>query len=184
MRKSTRAIALIGTTAVLFSAMALPASAAPTGDTPATTTVTGGSLDITVPTVSVPLGAAIPGASTTSVALGDMVVNDTRAGTAGWVASAAVTDFTSTATMKSDGITPASIPATAVAYTAPAATKTGTVTVTATSPTSVAAATAVQTATAVSGNNTATWSPTIVITVPADALAATDYTATFTHSVA
>lgn len=165
---------------MLFSAMALPASAATTGDTPVTTEVTAGTLDITAPTGPVDLGAAIPGGPTGSKALGDVTVTDNRANTEGWIASAAVTDFTSV------NVTAGTIPASAsaVAYTATAATTTGTATVTATSPASVAAATAVQTATAASGNNTATWSPTIVINVPANALAATDYTATFTHSVA
>ncbi|TQO21084.1 leucine rich repeat (LRR) protein [Rhodoglobus vestalii] len=151
------------------------------GETPVTMTVTGGTLDITVSTGSVYLGAAVPGETTPSTPLGDMVITDARAGQLGWIASAAVTEFTS-ATVTVDG-SPATIPASAVAYTAPTADMTGTVTVTATSPKSVDSAAAVQTATAVTGNNTATWSPTIVVTVPAQALAATDYAATFTHSV-
>ncbi|WP_141991290.1 hypothetical protein [Rhodoglobus vestalii] len=151
------------------------------GETPATMAVTGGTLDITVSTGSVYLGAAVPGQSTPRTPLGDMVITDARAGQLGWIASAAVTEFTS-ATVTVDG-SPATIPASAVAYTAPTADMTGTVTVTATSPKSVDSAAAVQTATAVTGNNTATWSPTIVVTVPAQALAATDYAATFTHSV-
>ena len=178
MRNSTKAIALLGVTAVLFSAVALPASAATTGDTPATTTVTGGTLDIAVSMTSVNLGSAVPGTSTPSTALGGVTVTDSRAGLVGWIASATVSDFTSA------NVPTGTIPASAVAYTSTTASKTGTVTVTATSPASVATATAVQTATAVSGNNSATWNPTIIVTFPAQSLAATDYVATFTHSVA
>ena len=183
MRQSTRIIAIVGATAVLFSAMTLPASAATSGGTPVTTAVTGGVLSITVPTASVPLGAAIPGASTPSTALGNIVVSDTRAGKLGWVATALVGNLTSS-TVTSSGAIFATIPAANVAYTATTAAVTGTATVTATSPASIAAAAAVQTATAVKGNNTATWNPTIVVTMPADALAAADYVATITHSVA
>lgn len=41
----------------------------------------------------------------------------------------------------------------------------------------------VQTATNVSGINTATWNPSISVTIPANALAGT-YSSTITHSVA
>ena len=105
-----------------------------------------------------------------------MTVTDDRAGTAGWVATVSISDFTGT------GTTPPSLPATAARYTAPAATVTGTATVNASTVTDISTAATVQTASAVTGNNTATWDPTLQIVAPSDALADT-YTATITHSV-
>jgi hypothetical protein len=69
-----------------------------------------------------------------------------------------------------------------VVYTAPQATVTGTATVTPTTESSLYPGGRVQDATDVDGNNTATWDPTIAVTIPADALAGT-YSTSFTHSV-
>ena len=67
-------------------------------------------------------------------------------------------------------------------YTTPQATVTGTATVTPTTQSSLNPGGRVQDATAVSGANTATWDPTIAVTIPANALAGT-YSTSITHSV-
>ncbi len=167
--------AVIGTAALVLAVTTGPAMAV-AGDTPVTLTVSGGSLSITVTEASAPLGAANPGANTNSANLGDVVVTDTRAGVVGWNATASSSTVTS--------ITVATvIPLSAITYTAPTGSTTGT--------SSVATASGVMTdprdvkiASAVTGNNTATWNPSIVVAIPAQALAATDYTATITTSVA
>jgi hypothetical protein len=69
-----------------------------------------------------------------------------------------------------------------MAYTPGGTTVVGTATVTGINLASMATQSTVETATAVSGDNTATWNPTIVVTVPAGAVAGT-YSATITHSV-
>ena len=61
--------------------------------------------------------------------------------------------------------------------------KVGTATYTANDPPSLAALSSVVTATGISGANSATWNPTISITIP-DGTAANAYSATITHSVA
>lgn len=176
MRNSARLTLAFTATAALLGALALPASAA-TSDTPLTATVPTGTLTITAPTASVGLGSVTPGTTSAPTDLGAVTVTDDRAGTAGWVATASITAFTGT------GTTPPSLPATAARYTAPVASVTGTATVAeAGTVTDISAPATVQTASAVTGNNTATWSPTLQIVAPSDALADT-YTATITHSV-
>jgi hypothetical protein len=170
MRNSIRFTAALVGAVALTGAGALSATAAP-GDTTATVEVTGGPLTISVP-ASIALTSAAPGATSSNV-LSGVAVSDLRAGVQGWVVGVSTTDFTSLATGTA-------IPKDAVSFTATNTAKTGTVTVAASVPTSLA--TTIQTATAVSGNNTATWDETLEVAVPADALAATDYTAIITHS--
>jgi hypothetical protein len=167
---ATAASLLVGGAGVL--ALAVPAFAA---GTPVTVVITGGALGISAPTATVPLGA--PGsatAQTVTAPLGPVLVTDLRAGVAGWVATVGSTDFT--------GPTP--ILAGAVAYTPGAATVVGTATVTpgAVTALSNAVTTIAQTATAVTGVNTASWIPSIAVTIPGGAQAGT-YNATITHSV-
>jgi hypothetical protein len=156
-------------------ALAAPAFAA---DTPVTVQITGGSLAISAPVASVSLGSAAASASGQNITgqLGVVLVSDQRAGIAGWVASAGSTNFTTAAT----GGVP--IAAGTVTYTPGAATVTGTATVTPANLTSMASPGTVQTATAVVGVNTASWNPSIMVPVPAGAVAGT-YGATITHSV-
>jgi hypothetical protein len=165
---------LIGGAAVLT--FAAPAFAATAANTPVTVTVTGGALGISAPTASVLLGTPSGSASaqTVTAPLGTVLVTDARAGIAGWVATVGSTDFT--------GPTP--ILAGAVAYTPGAPTVGGIATVTpgAVTALSNAVTTIAQTATAVSGVNTASWIPSIAVTIPAGALAGS-YGATITHSV-
>ncbi len=153
-----------------------PAMAAP-GDTLVTLEVTAGSLTVTVDQSSVSLGAATPGASTASVNLGDVVVTDTRAGVVGWTATVTASDATGVVS----GVT-YSIPKANITYTAPGGTTTGTSSVATAAAETMAAGIDVKIATGVTGNNTATWNPSIVVAIPAQALSVA-YTATFTHSV-
>jgi hypothetical protein len=167
--------AAVGTLTVGF---VTPASAAP-GDSTATITITGGTLSITVPNTAGNLGAARPntvGAGTISGALGEVQVNDARSAIAGsgWVASAISTAFTPPSG-------PA-IAASAVSYTAGATVKVGTATYTANDPASLTGVSPVITATGITGDNSATWNPTISVAVPGG-MAANVYSATITHSV-
>jgi hypothetical protein len=178
MRKmiiASAAAVFIGGASVLT--LAVPASAATGSDTPVTVQVTGGDLTISAPTQSVDLGSVVTSgdAQTVHALLGNVVVTDGRGGTAGWTATASATDFTgpqiiSTSTF---GL---------VVYTAPQATVTGTATVDPSAESTLYPGGPVQVATDVNGNNTATWDPTIAVTIPANALAGT-YSTSITHSV-
>jgi len=158
-------------------ASAVPALAAP-GDTPMSLTLTGGSLSITVPTAAANLGTHVNtvAGGTISGPLGEVQVLDARSPAAGsgWVASAISTAFT-----------PASGPtiaASLVGYTAGPIVKVGTATYTANDPLALDGLVPVVTATGITGDNSATWNPTINVGV-AGGKAAGVYTATITHSV-
>jgi hypothetical protein len=169
---------IIATAAALFAgggalAFAVPAFAA-TAPTPVTAQVGSGALSISAPTLSVNLGTvpASTSAQSESAPLGAVLVTDARGGILGWVATVSATEFTG----------PQTIPASALTYTPGTAIVVGVATVTPSTVTGLTAAGAVQTCTAVIGINTAAWTPTVAVTIPADALAGT-YSATITHSV-
>lgn len=148
------------------------------GDTGATIAVTGGVLEITVPPDAGSLGSrqnTVDG-GTISGPLGQVKVNDARSAAAGsgWVSSVISTAFT-----PPSGPT---IPASAVGYTAGPITKVGTATYTANDPADLTAVSPAVTATGITGDNSATWTPTINIAVPGG-MAANTYSATITHSV-
>lgn len=154
---------------------ALPASADPT---PTTFTITGGSLSITVPTASADLGtrANTVQGGTISGPLGQVQVNDARSMVAGsgWVASVISTAFT-----------PPSGPAVAASaagYTVGAITQVGTATYTPNDPANLTGVAPAITATGITGDNSATWNPTINVAVPGG-MAANVYSAVVTHSV-
>ena len=153
----------------------LPASAGST----ATVTITGGGLSITAPTGTTSLGTRSNsvGGGTISGPLGSVQVEDARSAPAGssWTASVICSAFT-----PDSG---AVIAASAVSYAAGPITKVGTATYTANDPSGLAGASAVVTATGITGDNSATWNPTISVAVPGG-MAAGTYTATITHSVA
>jgi hypothetical protein len=193
MPKSRLGIPLTGAAALIVAmAVALPARAAtcPASTTCSTTvtfTVTApDGLTITVPDGPVNIGSGTPG-NQISGQLGSITVSDQRAAlTATWVASvvAATGGFTT-----GGGTAAETIPNTAVLYwSGPATATTGTGTFVP-GQANAAAAQSLDTSrtafskTTGSGNNSATWNPTIVINVPAQAVAGT-YTGTVNHSVA
>jgi hypothetical protein len=162
----------------LAFAVALPASAATSGTTDASVTVTGGFLSITVPANAGSLGSLTNtvGGGTISGPLGQVQVEDGRSAAAGsgWVTSVISSAFTPSA-----GPT---IAASAVSYTAGAITKVGTATYTANNPGNMTGVAAAVTASGITGDNSATWTPTIHVAVPGG-MAAGTYTAIITHSV-
>jgi hypothetical protein len=173
--KRTRALLLAGAAGMLTLGLAGQASAA---ETSATVTVTGGALSITVPVSAGNLGTrenSILG-GTISGQLGEVQVNDARAAAAGsgWIATVISTAFTP--------LSGPTIGAAAVGYTAGAITKVGTATYTANNPTNLTGVVAAVTATGITGDNSATWDPTINVFV-AGGMAAGVYSGTITQSV-
>jgi hypothetical protein len=176
---STRALrvttATVATMALLAAGAAQPVSA---DTTSATVTVTGGSLSISAPANAGNLGtrANTVVAGTISGSLGQVQVLDARSPAAGsgWVASVISSAF----------IPPAgtAIAASAVGYTAGPITKVGTAVYTANDPGNLTGVSPAVTATAITGDNSATWNPTINVLVPGG-MAAAVYSATITHSV-
>ena len=162
-------IAAVTATALVVG-FALPASA---DDTTTTFTLTGGELTLSVgATAALTDEASGVDANVITGTLGAVSVTDARGGTAGWVTSAASSTFTGTGLSVSDG----------VAYTNGTVTETGENTVAAVTGQSITSVQPVATATAVSGNNTASWNPTLDVSMPAGALAGA-YTGTVTTSL-
>lgn len=177
--KHTIVIMALAAVATVFG----PAPAALAADTPTTFGITAGGLGVAVP-ASANLGSASPGASATAQ-LGTVTVTDDRAAlTAAWTATVSATAFTTGAATPAE-----TIANTAVSYwSGPATATNGTGTAT---PGQANAGAAVvlstgQTAftwSAGNGNNSAAWNPTLVVAIPATAVAGT-YSGTVTHSVA
>jgi hypothetical protein len=160
---------------VLAVGGAAPAFAAPTT---ATVTITGGALSITVPPDAGNLGTrtnTVQG-GTISGSLGQVQVDDARSAAAGsgWVVSVISTAFT-----PSSGPT---IGATLIGYVAGPITKVGTATYTANDPPDLTGVSPAVTATGITGDNSATWNPTINVAV-AGGKAAGVYSGTITHSI-
>lgn len=160
-------------------AAALPATAATSGTTTVTFTLTGGTLDIVVPATA-NLGSFTVTSPTVSAALGTVSVTDSR-GLAGatWTTSVASTAFAGSGTAAS-----VTIPAANIAYSP------GTITssnVSTTGSTVAALSTSPQSTVVASsgtGVNTASWNPTLTVTIPPASAVAGAYEATVTHSVA
>jgi hypothetical protein len=171
----TRRMPVAIVAAILTLGVTAPAMAAPTA---ATVTVTGGALSITVPTNAGNLGtlANTVAGGTISGPLGQVQVSDARSAAAGsgWVASVISTAFT-----PPSGPT---IGAAAVGYSAGTITKVGIATFTANDPSDLTGEVPAVTATGITGDNSATWNPTINVTV-AGGKAAGVYVGTITHSV-
>ena len=179
--------------AVLASAIGLaalagfasPAQAALTAGTTATFTLTSsGALSITAPE-SKDLGSVAHDASTTTAAqLGAVAVADTRASNLGsWTAKVSSTDFTT-----GSGDSLRTIAKANAFYWSGLATTTGTAVFTAgqaleTAKLALSEQRTAYSATAIVGNNTASWNPTMSVSIPAGSVVGT-YTATITHSVA
>ncbi len=174
LRTTRGLLAVAGTLAVPF-AFAATASAA---DTQATVTITGGALSITAPANAGNLGSIVNTVlgGTISGPLGQVQVNDARAAAAGsgWVATVISTAFTPSA-----GPT---IAAANVGYSAGAITQVGTATFTANNPNDLAGVVPAVTATGITGDNSATWNPTINVFVPGGTAAGV-YSGTITESV-
>ncbi|MBB2910802.1 hypothetical protein FHS43_002065 [Streptosporangium becharense] len=193
MSKSRLGIPLVGVAgAMVAMVMAVPAHADTcAANTTCSTTVTfvvaaAGTLTITVPDGPVNLGTDNPG-DQISGQLGAVTVTDQRAAlTATWTASvsAASGGFTT-----GGGTAAEVIPTSAISYwSGPATATTGTGTFVPGQLTVNDAQTLDEIRiafrkTSGSGNNSATWNPTIVVNVPAQAVAGT-YTGTVNHSVA
>jgi hypothetical protein len=161
-------LVLAVTTVAIVGFTALPAAADPTVTT---FSMTGGSLTFSVQgTASLTGEATGVAANVITGTLGAVSVTDARGGTTGWVTSAISTQFTGPSV------------STDVRYTNGTVTKTGTNTVAAVTDVTIIGAVAVATATAVSGNNTASWNPTLDVSLPAGALAGA-YTGTVTTSI-
>jgi hypothetical protein len=172
---------LLAVTALALALLALPAHA----DTTTTTfTLSAGLLSISVP-VSADLGSAATGSASLSSQLGAVTVTDAR-GALGeiWTATVSATDFTTGAASSNETIAKASVSywsGTATAATGTAVRVPGQLA--AGNAQSLSTARTAFSASATVGNNTTTWNPTLVVTIPAAAVAGT-YTGTVTHSVA
>jgi hypothetical protein len=164
--------AVAASTALLALGLASPALGAD-GDTVTTFALAGGALSVSVqPTATLTAGDS--GDTTVTGSLGTVVVSDLRGGTDVWSASATSTTFTdSTGTTAS----------TAVSYSTGAIDSTGNIDIASGSPTVLTGAPVeVAAPTSVVGNNTASWNPTLTVTLPSDSVAG-DYTGTIHTSV-
>ena len=176
----TRTVAVAAVAGMLVIGGSLPASAGTSGATTASVTVTGGSLSITVPATAAnsgSLGSRVNTFNGGNIAgsLGQVQVEDARSAAAGsgWVTSVISSAFTGPG---------GSVAAGQVGYTAGTIGKEGTATYTANNPASLVGVAPAVTATEITGDNRATWTPTIDVDVPGGTVAGT-YSATITHSV-
>ncbi|MET1036856.1 MAG: hypothetical protein ABW075_01195 [Aeromicrobium sp.] len=181
-RRVSRRLALVwivSTAACLVFFETLPTAAAgSTAVSNASVTLEGGGLSISAPGEAGNLGTQSNsvGPLVISGQLGQVQVTDSRGAPAGsgWTATAISTAFTQTAGP--------SIGAAAVGYVTGPITKVGTATYVANDPANLTGVSAVVTATAITGNNSATWNPTIRVAVGAN-MPAGVYLGTITHSV-
>ncbi|SEF02707.1 hypothetical protein SAMN04489740_3846 [Arthrobacter alpinus] len=171
--------ALAAAALVVAWTVAAPAGAAMAADTTTTFTVSGGALGISAP-ASKDLGTGAA-AGTLTAQLGAVTATDTRGALgASWTASAAATAFT-------NSTTPAAASITTATYSSGLATGTTGTAIFLPGQTATPAAISAIAVTAYSasvsvGNNSATWNPTVVVSVPVQAIAG-DYTGTITHSL-
>lgn len=175
-RRAALGAAITSLVAATVLATTAPSSAA---ETATTFTLTGGALSVSVPE-SADLGSEATGAGTVQGSLGPVTVTDDRGLlAAAWTASAFATDF-----VTGGGSPEETIPAARVTYLSGPATASSPATGVFLGAGSVTLGTSllpVFTGTA-TGNNSATWNPTVTVLVPAQAVAGT-YTGTITHSV-
>jgi hypothetical protein len=139
-------------------------------------------LTITVPDTA-SLGSAHPG-GTISASMGTVTVADTRPAAQSWTATVSATNATTGGGTSAETITNAGI----AYWSGPVTAFSGAATRTAGQPTAAQRVPLSTTVTAFtsrkSGGTTSTsWAPTLVITIPAQAVAGT-YTTTVTHAVA
>jgi len=157
----------------MFSVVAL-APAAHAATTDATFTLTGGALEINAP-LSAALANGVAGDPSVAGSLGITTVTDDRGSEAGWVASRASSSFTGPgADILNSAVTytPGAVTGTTLGEVTPVAGATGLMT---TAQTAFSGTLAV-------GNNEASWTPSIAVALPGNALAG-NFTGTITHSV-
>ncbi|MEU2610613.1 hypothetical protein ABZ570_03345 [Micromonospora sp. NPDC007271] len=181
----TKILIIAAASAAAVGLAAAPAAAAPSADTDVTFTVNAGTLDITAqPTAS--LGSGTPGTTITGQ-LGTVTVTDSRASAdASWAATVTSTDFTTGTATASETVL-----ASQVSYwSGPATATTGNGTFTpgqanqaAEQPLDNATPLTAFTHLLGTGNNSASWNPTLDVHVPL-ANESGVYTGTVTHSVA
>ena len=165
------AIAAVTVTGLIVG-IASPAAAADS-DTNTTFALTGGDLTLAVQATAT-LTDSTSGTTAITGNLGLVSVTDERGGTAAWNVSAASTGFT--------GIGGGST-SSAVSYTAGVVTESGTITVADGTATTISdVAVSVVSPTSLSGNNTASWTPVLDVTMPAGALT-DDYSGVVTTSI-
>jgi hypothetical protein len=167
-------LAIFASTA-LVTAVGLPAQ--PALATNVSMTIVGGALTISVPATS-NLGTYTNtvGGGELSGSLGEVTVSDARSAAAGswWVATVIATALTPSA-----GPT---IGAALIDYRCGDITKVGVATFVASDQIGLAAVVPVVTASGITGDNSATWNPTITVNIDGGKAAGT-YTGTITHSV-
>jgi hypothetical protein len=180
-----RLAVVLGAVTVAVAVSAAPALAAPTDSSTVTFGIDAGTLDITVP-ASTDLGSGSPG-DTVTAQMGAVTVSDERAELVGtWTATVTSTTFTT-----GGGTPDETIPAGAVSYWSGEATATtgvggaipGQLTALLAAPLSPTTPVTAFSKLEGAGNNSATWNPSLVVSVPAAAVAGT-YTGTVTQSVA
>jgi hypothetical protein len=175
-RRTAVALTLVSGLVMLSAGLGPPDNAGA-----ATTTVRAPGLSITVP-AAVNLGSTAPG-GTISAKLGPVTVDDSSALSA-WTATVSTTDFTT-----GSGLPALTITRSHVSYwSGPATASSGVQTLTPGQPTATQAKSLTSPATAFSMHlgvlaSTATWNPTLVISVPSAAVGGI-YSGTVTHSVA
>jgi hypothetical protein len=174
---------LVGVT-LLLAVLPGVASAAPTGTTTTTFTLTGGSISISVPRTTVNFGAVSVSAGSITAQLGTITVHDGRG-----LLNGSWTSTVSSSRFVAGGQSPAEpIDVTSVSYWSGAPTATsgvGALLGGEPTPGAAVAISAAQTAFtggSLIGNNSASWNPTL-ITTPSAAVVGT-YTGTVTHTVA
>jgi hypothetical protein len=167
---------LIITAIALTSLVASGATPASAEDTIATFSLAAaGGLTLTVQAGPMALTNGVSGETVITGSLGLVEVTDENGGTTNWTVSATASAFIGALGLPSSS--------TAVFYNAGVVTETGTITVADGVATDITGAPAnVVMPTSLSGNNGASWTPTLTITMPAGALV-DDYTGTVTTSI-
>jgi hypothetical protein len=175
--------ALVGATLLLVALPGL-ASAATTG-TSTTFTLTGGAISITVPGSTVNLGSVSVAGSPITGHLGTITINDGRGLlNGGWTGTVSSSHFTTEGQTAHEPVA-----ATNVAYWSGAATATlglstlAGIQLTSGAAVAINAAQTAFTAGSLIGNNSASWNPTLIVTIPGSSVVGT-YTGTVTHTVA
>ncbi|MGF7236752.1 MAG: hypothetical protein ACQSGP_17585 [Frankia sp.] len=163
--------------AAVVAAVSMPTGTAQAASTDTTFDLTGGTIDISAPAGPVSLGSVAVTSTTVGGSFGTVAVTDNRGDDpAAWSAQVSSTNFVSGTHF---------IPAADAAYATGTLTTTGSGTFT---PTDLAGLNSnpftVAALTGGSGDNTASWNPTITVTLPHPGAVAGTYTATIVHALA